>query len=74
MKCVLEMLEKTCRQYPDKEAVEDITFKKTGQDVMMEPKAMIVTDKLNNELVNEKARNETLGLNGKVLLRKMKNE
>ena len=24
MKCVLEMLEKTCRQYPDKEAVEDI--------------------------------------------------
>ena len=41
---------------------------------MMEPKAMIVTDKLNNELVNEKARNETLGLNGKVLLRKMKNE
>ena len=66
-----ELLEETLLT---KEAVEDITFKKTGQDVMMEPKAMIVTDKLNNELVNEKARNETLGLNGKVLLRKMKNE
>ena len=66
-----ELLEETLYT---KEAVEKVTFNKTGQDVMLEPKSVMVSDKLNNELQKEKVRNSELGLNSRILVRKMKNE
>ena len=41
---------------------------------MLEPKSVMVSDKLNNELQKEKVRNSELGLNSRILVRKMKNE
>ena len=57
-----------------KDAVERIAEKKTGNDIMMSPKSVAVSDKLDNELKKEKAKNKEMGIKDKILLRKMKNE
>ena len=56
-----------------KEAVERKTFEKTGNDIMMTPKSIAVSDKLDNELTKEKQKNREMGVKDKVLERKMKN-
>lgn len=56
-----------------KEAVEKKAFEKTGKDVMMTPKSVAVSDKLDNELKKEKQKNREMGVKEKVLERKMKN-
>ena len=56
-----------------KEAVEKKTFEKTGNDIMMTPKSIAVSDKLDNELSKEKQKNREMGIKDKVLERKMKN-
>ena len=40
----------------------------------MSPKSVAVSDKLDNELKKEKAKNKEMGIKDKILLRKMKNE
>ena len=57
-----------------KDAVERLAEKKTGNDIMMSPKSVAVSDKLDNELKKEKVKNEELGIKDKILVRKMKNE
>ena len=57
-----------------KDAVERIAHKKTGTDIMLEDKSVMVSDKLNNELEKEKAKNREMGIQDKILVRKMKNE
>ena len=57
-----------------KEALEKIAHKKTGTDIMLNPKSVAVSDKLDRELTKEKARNLEMGIKDKILVRKMKNE
>ena len=57
-----------------KSAVENIAHKKTGVDIMLEDKSIMVSDKLNNELEKEKTKNREMGIKDKILVRKMQNE
>ncbi len=57
-----------------KNAVENIAHKKTGVDIMLEDKSVMVSDKLNNELEKEKTKNREMGIKDKILVRKMQNE
>ena len=56
-----------------KEAVEDMAFKKTGKDVMLDRRSVTVSDKLDNELQNEKNRNMEMGIKNKIIVKEMKN-
>ncbi len=57
-----------------KEAVEDMAFKKTGKDVMLDRRSVTVSDKLDNELQNEKNRNMEMGIKNKIIVKEMKNQ
>ena len=54
-----------------KSTVDDMTFKKTGYDMLLDEKSIAVSDRLNNELSLEKAKNREKGLQEKVLIRKI---
>jgi hypothetical protein len=65
-----ELLEDTIST---KDAVERMAFKKTGYDIMMDDRSVMVSDKLDNELQKEKAKNREMGINQKILTKEMKN-
>ena len=65
-----ELLEDTIST---KDAVERMAFKKTGYDIMMDDRSVMVSDKLDNELQKEKAKNREMGINQKILKKEMKN-
>jgi len=57
-----------------KSAVDNITFKKTGYDMVMDEKSVMVHDKLNHELSLEKINRQEKGIQDKVLIRKVKGQ
>jgi len=54
-----------------KDTVDRMTTTKTGYDMVMDPKSVMVTDKLNSELTMEKESNKAKGKVDKALIRKV---
>ena len=54
-----------------KDTVDRMTTKKTGHDMVLDEKSVMVSDKLNNELSLEKENNKQKGKVPKVLIRKV---